>query len=89
MDALQPVVREALLVAAALCFPILSAATLVGTVVAVLQAATQVQEQTLTLLPKMLVVGVLTAAFGGFGLRLCAQLFSDALGALPSIVHGP
>jgi flagellar biosynthetic protein FliQ len=87
MDALQPVVREALIVSAVLCFPVLSAATVVGTLVAVLQAATQVQEQTLTLLPKMAAVALLTALFGGFALRLCASLFNDALTALPAIVY--
>jgi flagellar biosynthetic protein FliQ len=88
MDALDPIVRESLVVAAVLCFPILAAATAVGTVVAIVQAATQVQEQTLTLLPKMLVVGGMTALFGGFALHLCAALFADALAALPAIVRG-
>jgi flagellar biosynthetic protein FliQ len=88
MDALDPIVRESLVVAAVLCFPILAAATAVGTLVAIVQAATQVQEQTLTLLPKMLVVGAMTALFGGFALRLCGALFSDALAALPAIVRG-
>lgn len=88
MDALQGVVHEALLVTAVLCFPVLAVATAVGTVVAVLQAATQVQEQTLTLLPKMAVVGALGACFGGFAFRLCGALLNDALAQLPSIVRG-
>jgi flagellar biosynthetic protein FliQ len=89
VDVLQSVVREALLVTAVLCFPVLAAATIVGTAVAVLQAATQVQEQTLTLLPKMVVVGVLAVTFGGYALRLCGALLSDTLAALPAIVRGP
>jgi flagellar biosynthetic protein FliQ len=88
MDALQAVVREALLVTAVLCFPVLAVATAVGTVVAVLQAATQVQEQTLTLLPKMLVVGAMLATFGAFGFHLCSALLDDVLAALPAIVAG-
>lgn len=88
MDALDPIVRESLVVAAVLCFPILTAATAVGTVVAIVQAATQVQEQTLTLLPKMLVVGAMTALFGDFALHLCGALFADALASLPAIVRG-
>jgi flagellar biosynthetic protein FliQ len=87
MSALASIVRESLVVAAILCFPVLIAATAVGTLVAVLQAATQVQEQTLTLLPKMLVVGVMVALFGAFGLGLCAALLRDAAGALPAIAH--
>jgi flagellar biosynthetic protein FliQ len=89
MDALDSVVREALLVAAVLCFPVLALATAVGTCVAVLQAATQVQEQTLTLLPKLLAVGVAVTLCGGFGLDLCGRLFEDAIAALPQIVRGP
>jgi flagellar biosynthesis protein FliQ len=48
-----------------------------------------VQEQTLTLLPKLLAVGVAVALCGGFGLDLCGRLFSDAIAALPQIVRGP
>ncbi len=77
-----------LVVVAVLCFPVLLVATAVGTLVAVVQAATQVQEQTLTLLPKMLAVGATVAIGGAFGLRLCATLFEDAIRALPQIVRG-
>lgn len=88
MDALAAIVREALIVTAVLCFPVLVVATAVGTAVAVVQAATQVQEQTLTLLPKMLAVGVMVAFFGSFGLGLCATLFSETIRQLPHIVRG-
>ena len=88
MEAFDGLLREALVVAGVLCIPILIVATVVGTIVAVLQAATQVQEQTLSLLPKLLAVGLSTALFGMFGMRLCAGLFNDALRAIPDIVHG-
>lgn len=80
--------RQALLVTAILCLPVLAVATLVGTVVAVAQAATQVQEQTLSLLPKLLVVGLCAALFGPFGMHLCAELFAAALAEIPAIVRG-
>jgi flagellar biosynthetic protein FliQ len=88
MGAFDGLLREALLVAAILCLPVLGIATLVGTAVAVLQAATQVQEQTLSLLPKLLAVGVAVALFGAFGMHLCAGLFNDVLAALPALVRG-
>jgi flagellar biosynthetic protein FliQ len=87
MEALDPILREALVVVAILALPVLTLATLIGTLVAVAQAATQVQEQTLTLLPKLLAVGLAVAAFGRFGMELCARLFLDAIGALPAIVR--
>jgi flagellar biosynthesis protein FliQ len=80
--------REALIVTAILVLPILALATIVGAAVAILQAATQVQEQTLTLLPKVIAVGTALALFGAFGMNLCARLFVDVLARIPALVHG-
>ncbi|MBD5654193.1 MAG: flagellar biosynthetic protein FliQ [Candidatus Eremiobacteraeota bacterium] len=88
MDALAGIIRETLIVAAVLCFPVLLVATTIGTLVAVVQAATQVQEQTLTLLPKMLAIGAMAALFGSFALGSCANLFRDAIAQIPAIVRG-
>ena len=88
MVELDALLRNACVVCAVLAFPAVILATIVGTAVAVLQAATQVHEQTLTLLPKLIAIGALVAIFGAVGLRLCAGLFENAIGALPAIVHG-
>jgi len=48
--------REALLLAAKLSLPILLAGLVVGAVISVLQAATQVQEPTLNQVPKMFAI---------------------------------
>ncbi|MDQ6826637.1 MAG: flagellar biosynthetic protein FliQ [Candidatus Eremiobacteraeota bacterium] len=88
MEAFDQLLREALFVAAVLCLPVLFLATLIGAFVAVVQAATQVQEQTLSLLPKLIAVGVALAMLGPFGMHLCEGLFSDALLQIPSIVRG-
>jgi flagellar biosynthetic protein FliQ len=48
--------REALWVAVKLSFPILISALVVGAVISVLQAATQLQDQTLNQVPKMFTV---------------------------------
>jgi flagellar biosynthesis protein FliQ len=86
MAAFDGLLRETLIVAAILCLPVLGIATLVGTLVAVLQAATQVQEQTLSLLPKLLAVGIAVALFGAFGMHACAGLFADVLSQIPALV---
>jgi flagellar biosynthetic protein FliQ len=84
----EGLLRDALLVTALLTLPVLSLATLVGALVAILQAATQIQEQTLTLLPKVVVVGLAVALFGRFGLTLCAQLLLEAAARIPQLVRG-
>jgi len=48
--------REALWIAVKLSFPILLSALVVGAVISVLQAATQLQDQTLNQVPKMFTV---------------------------------
>ena len=89
MAEFEVLLREALIVTAVLVLPILALATVVGAVVAIVQAATQVQEQTLTLLPKVVAVGGALALGGAFGMNLCAQLFVDVLARVPALVHGP
>ena len=46
--------------------PVLGAAVIVGVVVAIFQATTSIQEQTLTFLPKMLTILAILALLGGW-----------------------
>lgn len=50
--------RQALWVAVKLAAPLLLVGLIVGVVISILQAATQIQEQTLALIPKMFAVVV-------------------------------
>jgi flagellar biosynthetic protein FliQ len=88
MGEFETLLRDALVVTALLTIPILAVATLVGAIVAILQAATQIQEQTLTLLPKVLAVGLTVALCWRFGLSLCAQLLLEAVARIPLLVRG-
>jgi flagellar biosynthesis protein FliQ len=88
MGTFEGLLREALVVTALLTIPILAVATLVGALIAVLQAATQIQEQTLTLLPKVVAVGLAAALFGRFGMTLCEQLLLEAVARIPQLVRG-
>jgi flagellar biosynthetic protein FliQ len=49
-----------------LAAPMLLAALLVGLVIAIIQAATSIQEQTLTFVPKILAILVVLALLGGW-----------------------
>jgi flagellar biosynthetic protein FliQ len=88
VEAFDGLLRDALITTAAIALPMLVVAALVGTAVAIVQAATQVQEQTLTLLPKIAAVGAMVAIFGTFAMHLLAQLFMRALDAIPALVGG-
>jgi len=88
VDGFDELLRDALLVTALLALPVLIVATVVGAGVAIVQAATQVQEQTLTMLPKILAVGAMIVIFGRFGLQLCAQLFHEVVARMTLLARG-
>jgi flagellar biosynthesis protein FliQ len=56
--------QEALLLSVAVALPVVAVAALVGLVVAVLQAATQIQDVTIAHLPRFLAVAVALAVLG-------------------------
>jgi flagellar biosynthetic protein FliQ len=89
VDAFDALLHQTLAVVAIICLPVLAVTAAIGTLIAIAQAATQVQEQTLPLLPKICAVGLLVALGGRFALALCAGLFDEALARIPLLVTGP
>ena len=69
--------REALWVAVKLSFPILLAAIVVSAVISVLQAATQLQDQTLNQVPKMFAVAAVIFVTLPWFLSVLAEYTTD------------
>ena len=63
------IARNAMLVAMKVSLPMLLATLVVGTVIGVVMAATQVQEFTLTFVPKLLILGLVLLVMGPWMLR--------------------
>ncbi len=61
---IMDVFREALLVCLKLAGPVLIVSILIGLLVSIFQAATQIHEQTLTFVPKLLVIALLLLLSG-------------------------
>lgn len=64
LEGLTQLAQEALLLSVIVSLPAVALAALVGLIVAVLQAATQVQDVTLAHLPRLIVVAVALALVG-------------------------
>jgi flagellar biosynthetic protein FliQ len=64
-DAIE-LVRSALMEALVLALPILGAGLLVGLIISLFQAVTQIQEQTLTFVPKIIVMLLVAVALLGW-----------------------
>jgi flagellar biosynthetic protein FliQ len=68
--------REALIVTLLVAAPVLLLSMIVGLVISVFQAVTQIQEPTLTFIPKILVSGLGILFFGPFMLALLTDFTS-------------
>ncbi|MBX8495389.1 flagellar biosynthetic protein FliQ [Pseudomonas cichorii] len=71
--------KDALLTAAMVAAPLLLAILIVGLFVSILQVATQIQEMTLTFIPKLIVTVVILLVFGGWMLTILKQFALSAL----------
>ena len=78
--------REAIFVTLLVSAPVLVLSMIVGLVVSVLQAVTQIQEPTLTFIPKILVVAFALMFFGPFMLALLTDFTSRVFNTLPTFV---
>ena len=76
IDQASDLIREMMIVMLGLSAPILLAALVVGLTISILQAVTQVQEQTLTFVPKILAMGVVTILAAPWLLQLSMDFAS-------------
>lgn len=65
--------------------PLLAAALVTGLLVSVLQVATQLQEMTLSYVPKLLVSGVILILMGGWMMHIIVQFALQMIATIPDL----
>ncbi|GBE11576.1 MAG TPA: flagellar biosynthesis protein FliQ [Gammaproteobacteria bacterium] len=85
-DAILGVVQQAMQLTILLSAPLLLSALAVGLVVAVFQAATQINELTLTFIPKLIAVVVTLSLAGHWMLGLLVEFTRQMIQNIPRIV---
>ena len=70
-----------------LCAPVLVFGLVVGLIVSVFQAATQIQEMTLTFVPKIVAVAAALVLFGPWMLRSMVNFTTKLFISLPNLAH--
>ncbi len=75
--------ETALLVSA----PILLTCLVVGVVVTLLQAVTSIRDMTLTIVPKLLAVGVVMLATGGWTMGIILDFTNQIFGHIQNVGH--
>ena len=79
---------QALWTATKIAGPILAVSLVVGTVISLLQAVTQVQEMTLTFVPKLFGIAVVLVLSGGWMLAQLTDFTRQLFESIPRMVAG-
>ena len=87
-DTVMVVGEQALLVTLKLTGPILFSSLAVGLLIAMLQAATQINEMTLTFVPKLITIGMVLVIAGPWMLTVLVEYFQDLVRSIPSMISG-
>lgn len=83
-DMVLQLARDALVVGMMVSGPVLAASMIIGIAVSVFQAVTQIQEMTLTFVPKTLAVAVVVVLFGPWMLNTITVYTAGLLTSLPN-----
>ncbi|EKD50577.1 MAG: hypothetical protein ACD_62C00495G0004 [uncultured bacterium] len=88
MDAyMTSIAKQALYLVLIMSAPPIMAALLIGLFVSVLQATTQVQEQTLTFVPKLVAIILVVALLGPLGAVKLMQFTTQIFQGIPVYIH--
>ena len=81
------IAQQALWVVSLAAAPLLIPALVAGLVLGMVQAATSINEQTFTFVPKLIVVGICLALFGGAILALMTDFTQEMFARIPELVR--
>lgn len=85
-DTVVAIVRQALEVAMLTAGPLLLASLVTGLLISIFQAATQINEMTLTFIPKLVVMFVVLVVLGPWMLGLIVDYVVRLYGSIPTLV---
>ncbi|MCF7965438.1 flagellar biosynthesis protein FliQ [Methylobacter sp. Wu8] len=78
--------QEAMIVAVKLTAPVLIPSLAVGLIIAMFQAATQINESTLTFVPKLIVIAIVLMLMGPSMLQMFLDYFQELIRDIPHLI---
>ncbi len=78
--------QETMLVAVKLTAPILLTSLLVGLLISMFQAATQINEMTLTFVPKLITIGVVLLFAGPWMIGVMVEYMQELVRSIPLLI---
>jgi flagellar biosynthetic protein FliQ len=85
-DVVVSLATQAMSLALKLSLPLLGVGLLVGVVISIIQAVTQIQEQTLSFIPKVLAMAAVLVVGGPWMLNQLLSYTADLWSAIPDMV---
>jgi len=79
--------RQTLYLTLILSAPPVGAALIVGLTISLFQATTQIQEQTLTFVPKLIIVLIVLALVGPWGFYQLVSFTNSLITSIPTYIH--
>ena len=86
-DAIIQIVAAALVTATKVAGPVLVTTLAIGLVLSIIQSATQIQESTLTFLPKLVVAAVVIVLTGTWSLRVLEGFTRELFALVPTLLN--
>ena len=85
-ETIYKVSQDAMIVAVKLTAPILIPSLAVGLIIAMFQAATQINETTLTFVPKLIIIGLVLLLAGPWMFQVFLDYFQDLIREIPQLI---
>lgn len=86
-EAIIDLLRDAFLVALKLAGPLLIVSLGVGLIISLFQAATQIHEQTLTFVPKLIVIGILLVLLAPWMMTVTREYVQELFANLSNFMY--
>jgi flagellar biosynthetic protein FliQ len=86
-DAVIQIVAAGLVTATKVAGPVLISTLAIGLVLSIVQSATQIQESTLTFLPKLVVAAVVLVVTGPWALRVLEGFTRELFAMVPTLLN--
>lgn len=85
--AIVDLARQALMVTLLVSLPLLAVALALGLLVGIFQAATSINEMTLTFVPKLIFVGIALSIFGGWQINIMVDFTRSIFERIPALFN--
>ncbi|HMD73608.1 MAG TPA: flagellar biosynthesis protein FliQ [Steroidobacteraceae bacterium] len=85
-ESVMDLARHSLLITAMIAAPLLLVSLIVGLVIGMLQAATQIHEATLSFIPKLMLLVLTLFAAGPWMLRMLTDFTRDLYASIPAMI---